>query len=796
MIINENILKKYLFPLPNNLKDLVNNHIIEVESTDLINPNQELIIGEIVQFEKIPQTTKLNLVQVNIGKEVLSIVCGASNLAVNKKVVVIQSGSYLDAIKTTIEKKTVYGVESNGMICSAEEIGLNLKYLTDQENAEEGILLLGDDAQVGQSALEYLQLKGSFVELALTPNKAELLSHIGFVKDLAAMSTPEQPLKFIAPSYEPIQEEQEVNPFQVKINNDHCWEYNLRYLTDVKVTTSPLWLRNILNTSHIKPVNNVVDIMNLVMIEYGIPIVAFDASDLKKPTIEINQALSGQKVVDSEKNEYLLNEEDIVITNDKKVISVAGMINAAEYNINDQTLEIILSTAFFRTENVFQTSKRLNIQNENALRFKRGIDQALLKEALDKATSLLQKLTSVKVNQKMVSSHLKTRQNPVLTFSLEKINKKTGINFSSPEVIDILTKLDYQIKTSENNIFQVVGPSRRYDAEIYEDVISDLIRIRGYNDMDASEQSQYKTIGLRTNRQQGLYKLRNLLANLGFMEVKTYSLLNETLFKMFSDSQEYVSVIKPISKEKTILRQNLAANMIEVLSFNQKNNNLNNAFFEIGKAYYADREIMHLSLGLSGLFFNSSWLKQDIESSFFVLKGVLERIQLFLNIDLKLVKTKEYVNLHPGRQANIVLDNEKIGFIGEIHPNVNNAYHLKKSFLLNITLKDSFFDEPKSIVFQNINKFPSITRDLSFLINQNYTFEEVSLFLQQEVSDILVKCELLDLYQNKDLSTDEYSLSFRFTFKDAQQSLQKKNVEEIMTKIEDKLKKSFKVQIR
>jgi phenylalanyl-tRNA synthetase beta chain len=796
MIINENILKKYLLSIPSNLKELINNHIIEVESNELINPNQQLIIGEILEFKKIPNTYKLNLVQVNIGKKVLSIVCGASNLVKKKKVIAVQSGTYLTTIKTLIEKKTIFDVESDGMICSAEEIGLNIKYLTKKE--KEGILLLDDDAQVGQSGLEYLKLKGFFFELALTPNKADLLSHIGFAKDLAAISScSNNKINFITPPKNKIKEKKEVNPFQIKINNDHCLEYNMRYITDVKVTTSALWLRNILSTSHIKPVNNVVDVINLVMIEYGIPIIAFDASQLKNTTIEINKAISNQKVIDSEKKEYLLNKEDLVITNDKKIISIAGLINSAEYNINSNTKEIILSTALFQTENIFKTSKRLNLQNENALRFKRGIDQQLLKTALNAATSLLQELSQVSIYKNMISINRKIRQNPELTLSLEDINQKTGIYFSKTEVLDILKKLDYQIKILENNIFQVVGPSRRYDTEIYEDVISDLIRIRGYHNMNNTEQSQNKTIiGLRNNRQQTLYKLRNLLANLGFMEIKTYSLLNKTLFQMFFDNKKYVKVIKPISHEKNFLRQYLSPNMVEVLSFNQKNNNMNNAFFEIGKVYYYDQEIMHLSLGLSGVFVNSSWLKKNIESSFFVLKGILERIKTFLNINLVLEKTSEYSNLHPGRQANIFLEKEKIGFIGETHPNMNNTYHLKKNFLLEFALKDVFFEEQKTMIFKNINKLPSITRDLSFLINQKYNFEEISFILQKEISDILVKCDLLDLYQNKNLSSEEYSLSFRFTFKDDQQNLTKDKVEEIMNKIENKLKNLFQVQIR
>lgn len=287
-----------------------------------------------------------------------------------------------------------------------------------------------------------------------------------------------------------------------------------------------------------------------------------------------------------------------------------------------------------------------------------------------------------------------------------------------------------------------------------------------------------------------------MLTNLGLYEIITYSLVNLKILKLFSYQQDYIQVAKPISHENTILRQHLSGSMIEVLSYNQKHNNYDNLFFEIAKVYNNQEEKLHLSIGLSGNLNSLGWIKPNIVSSFFVLKGILDKISLLLGIKFDLQQTNLHLSFHPGKQANILYKNKKIGFIGEIHPSVQKLYNLKESFLLEIVLENDFLENSKNIVFNEISKMPSIIRDLSFFISKKYSFEEIFKTLKQEISDILIKCELLDLYEDHKLNTEEYSLSFRFTFNDKNKSLSKGVVNEIMKKIEDRMQEIYGIKLR
>ncbi|WP_341266812.1 phenylalanine--tRNA ligase subunit beta [Candidatus Phytoplasma fraxini] len=793
MIINEKFLKKYLSLENynfNELQFLINNHITEIDKYEMSRNDNYLIIGRIINFEKMNNSDKLYFATIDVKDKYLKIICGASNLEKGKKVVVALIGAYLKSIKTLIQKRIILGVESEGMICSAQELGLNSEFLTEKE--KQGILILDDNAPIGENALEYLYLTGFTLKLNVTPDRGDLLSYLGFAKDLKAVYNKDQ-LKFSFPFEQQIPNIK--NTFQIEINNKNCLEYNILYLENVKIQKSPLWLRSFLFAHNITPINNLIDITNLVLLEYGIPLEIFDVSDLQDKKIEIRNSFDEETIFVDQNKKISLNKEDLIVSSGKNILSVFGIFNSFTQNLNKDNVNIIIASSYIKPSYILQNYKKAKIENEKILRWSRGIDASLTVAALNKAKILLQQLNQEIITSNIVSKKIKNNLNPQILLSLNFVANKIGLAFSLKEIENYLTKLEYNVKIISNEVLQVQAPSRRYDVIIPEDVCFDIIRLYGIDRLQITDLQKNKAI-LRDQKQETLYKIKDLLVNLGFYEIITYSLVNLQILNLFPHNKDYIEVAKPISKEYTILRQHLSGNMIQTLSYNQKHNNYDNPFFEIGKVYSLQEEKLHLVLGLSGNLNSLGWIKPNIVSSFFVLKGVLDKLSLLLGYKFELRPTYDYLNLHPGKQANIFFKDKKIGFIGEIHPSLRELYHLKSSFLLEINLENDFLDNSTKVIYEVITKLPSIKRDLSFFVSKKYSFQEIFQTLKEEVPDILIKCELLDLYEGNQVFTEEHSLSFRFTFNDKKKSLSNEFVNKIMKNIENKIIKIYKVKLR
>ncbi|MEZ0180110.1 phenylalanine--tRNA ligase subunit beta ['Camptotheca acuminata' phytoplasma] len=797
MIITEKILRKY-FPTNNydwnQLQSLINNHITEIDKSEIFEKNSHLVIGKIIEFEKIAETKKLSLVTVDVGNNLLKIICGASNLKENHKVVVALVGAYIKQMNIYIESKKMFEVESQGMICSASELGLNPVFL--KEDEQKGILILDDDAPLGKNALEYLYLESNLWKLSITPDRGDLLSYIGFVKELNAATNNKQLPEHL---FSNIVQEEIKNPFKVQIFSEDCLEYNIRYINNITVRTSPLWLRSLLFLHNITPINNIVDLSHLILIEYGVPLEIFDITNFQNKTIQIRNAVENEIIESSRNKKYHLNSQNIVVANGDKIISIAGVLNSKQNNLKFNTKEIIISSSLLEPSNILKTTKKLNIEkDEKSLRLTKGIDSNLVKFALNKFVSLLKEMDEniIISNVNSDQTQTQTKTNPTISFSLAELSDRIGISFSYEEVKNLLTRFNYEIKTIDNNIFHVFAPSQRYDVVIPEDVFSDIIRIYGYNKIQTSDFPE-NNIFLRKSKQEKIYKIKDLLANIGFYEIISYSLVNQEILNLFPHSPNNIEVINPISQELVILRKHLSGSMISTLNYNQKHNNYDNFLFEIGKVYESDQEKTHLSLGISGNYLNFfNPLKINIKSSFFILKGVLVKLSLILGIEFDFKKTSSYSNLHPGKQADIFYKNQKVGFIGEIHPSLMKSYRLKTSYISEINLDALPLEKSKQIFFESITKFPSIVRDLSFLISEEYLLEDIQKTLMQDMPDFLIKCELLDVHKSQDYNQKERSLTFRFIFNSKNHSLSNKSINEIMEKTENRIKKIYKVQIR
>ncbi|MBP5835720.1 phenylalanine--tRNA ligase subunit beta [Candidatus Phytoplasma meliae] len=808
MKIIENILKQYLPKIPHHdqLFNLTNNYICEVKTCTQLSENTNLIVGKILNYQKIPNSKKLNLVTVDIGTKIVKIVCGATNLVNNRKVIVASEGSFLEGMQTTIKNKSICGVFSEGMLCALDELGLDPKILTPEEQT--GIYLFddpNDEIILGQNALIPLGLAGFILELGITPNRADLLSYVGFVKDLEAVvkSHPSQEYQIKSNSKKALSLHQMFpkkllpeSPLKVTIESDVCYEYNACILENITIKPSPLWLRNTLLKSGVNPINNVVDITNLILLEYGIPLHAFDSKNIKE--IKVRQGLKDEEITTFNQNTYRLEESDLVITDGQNAIALAGIIGLSSSGINNNTKSIILEAAYFIPETIIKTTQKLKIKTESSLRFERGIDPNLIPLALQKACSLLISLADAKITSQPVQQKKQELKAKPITLHLDYVQQKTGISFSLSQIKEWLLNLNYQIISQKNDILEVAPPLSRYDVRIKENIIADLIRLYGCNKTTTgvapllSSQQNKMTL-----QQKNLRALKKLLINLGFYETITYSLISQEMFNAFHYQKEHLAIINPLSQDKVILRQSLLSGLAEVLSYHHKRQTFDNAFFEIGKVYYPQEEILTLGLALSGDFLNSGWLKQNITSSFFVLKGVVEQISAFLGINLTYQKSSSNLNLHPNIQANLLYNNEIIGIIGKTHPQFNEKHHLKDSFLCEFLLTKPILTQTPTTLYQPISKFPVITRDLAFFINQKYSFEHVIQTINKNSSLDLINCELFDVYQATTSNQDKIrSLGLRLSFSNPNKNLDKTTIDQKMQTIIQTLMKKYQIQIR
>lgn len=784
MKINQNILKTFI-EIPDKIEEITNNHIIEVESFSPLNDLKNVVIGKVLTCVKHPDSDHLSLTTVDVGTEVKQIVCGAKNVAAGQTVIVAKVGAILPG-DFTIKEAKIRGVESSGMICSLTELGMDEKYISQEDKL--GIHIIKEDLKPGSSALSYLGQEGFNLELGLTPNRSDLLSHIGFAYDLSAMIN--KPVTI--PIYK-INETDVSNPLKITNETKDCFEYNARYFDNIKVKESPLWLKNALLAADIRPINNVVDISNYVLIEYGTPLHMFDAKKVETNHIHVRYAKDKETVITLDEEKQVLDKEDLVITNNKEVIAVAGVMGLLNSGITENTSEVILEAAYFNPSNIAKTSKRLNLKSDSSLRFERGIDQSLILQGLERATQLLVELAEAKVRKGIISNKVDEHKNPVIAFKLNDINKKSGLSLEKEEIINYLENLRYEVSV-EKDTFKVIAPTIRYDIKEVSDIIEEITRVYGFDNIPLTPLKVTEQ-GKLSDRQRKIRGLRHLLSDLGLNEIITYSLISEKELNLFKNDQNPIKLLMPLSANKNLLRQSLLAGLVETIGYNQARQNEDNAFFEIGKTYTKEEENLTLSIGLSGNFIQSTWMKKDLSSDFFLLKGLLEKVMTYLGVEVTYAKTDQNKNLHPGIQAEIIYQKEVIGTIGKTHPNLDKEYDINPSYILEINL-EQILSNKHLHTYKPVSKYPSITRDIAFIVSKEHTLKDIIDLIKQTTRKYLISYEIFDVYQGEHVKEGNHSLAFSLSFNDSSKTLEKEDVDKIMKSVRNRLEFTFKAEIR
>ena len=784
MKILESVLKNWV-EIPKNIYELTNQKIIEVESFGYMNESTKLVIGKVLTCENHPNSDHLHVTTVDLGDRVEQIVCGAPNVDAGQYVIVAQVGSVLPG-DFLIKQSKIRGVESNGMICSLNELGLDQSVIPDK--FKEGIYYFDEPKKLGKSALAELALEGFVMELKLTPNRADLLSHVGFAYDLASMTGS----KVKTPSYK-ITESSKKNPVQVKIETDGCARYYARHFENIQIKESPWWLKNALLASGINPINNVVDISNYVLIEYGTPLHMFDYEKLNSNTILVRNAHDKEVVVTLDGKTRELDKDDVVITNGSDVIAVGGVMGLENTMIDDNTKSVVLEAAYFEPKRIQRTVKRLNLRSESSLRFERGIDQERVILGLNRATELMIELASATVSNGVTEVIHHTNVNPVVEVKKDYFNEALGVTILEDKLIEYFNAYNYQYEVTKSS-YKLQGPSYRNDLLIEADFLEEIARIYGLDQIPMVKIDK-PLPGKLTFKQRRLRHLRHHLSNLGLFEVITYSLLSLDEVHRYNTLGSPVSLLMPLSEDKKTLRQSLVHGLLQTISFNQSRRVESVSIFELGNCFAGGIEEIHLGIAMSGVWHENPWKKERIVPDFYVLKGLVDSIFSPLGIELTYKATNVVEAYHPYKQADVIYKNQVIGKLAELHPAEEKRLDINHTVVFEINLAP-LLEEKSDVSYKMVSKFPTVSRDLAVVVGEDVPASELVDLIKQTVRKNLVSIDIFDVYQGNHIEEGRKSVAFSLVFTDTEKTLSTEEVDQLMKKIVNRLTFTHKAVIR
>ncbi|HGJ0151058.1 TPA: phenylalanine--tRNA ligase subunit beta [Staphylococcus aureus] len=789
MLISNEWLKEYVTidDSVSNLAERITRTGIEVD--DLIDYTKDiknLVVGFVKSKEKHPDADKLNVCQVDIGEdEPVQIVCGAPNVDAGQYVIVAKVGGRLPGgIK--IKRAKLRGERSEGMICSLQEIGISSNYIP--KSFESGIYVFSESQVPGTDALQALYLDDQVMEFDLTPNRADALSMIGTAYEVAALYN----TKMTKPETTSNELELSANDeLTVTIENeDKAPYYSARVVHDVTIEPSPIWMQARLIKAGIRPINNVVDISNYVLLEYGQPLHMFDQDAIGSQQIVVRQANEGEKMTTLDDTERELLTSDIVITNGQTPIALAGVMGGDFSEVKEHTSNIVIEGAIFDPVSIRHTSRRLNLRSESSSRFEKGIATEFVDEAVDRACYLLQTYANGKVLKDRVSSGELSAFITPIDITADKINRTIGFDLSQNDIVTIFNQLGFDTEINDD-VITVQVPSRRKDITIKEDLIEEVARIYGYDDIPSTLPVFEKvTSGQLTDRQYKTRMVKEVLEGAGLDQAITYSLVSKEDATAFAIQQrQTIDLLMPMSEAHASLRQSLLPHLIEAASYNVARKNKDVKLFEIGNVFFANGEgelpdqVEYLSGILTGDYVVNQWQGKKETVDFYLAKGVVDRVSEKLNLEFS-YRRADIDGLHPGRTAEILLENKVVGFIGELHPTLAADNDLKRTYVFELNFDALMAVSVGYINYQPIPRFPGMSRDIALEVNQNIPAADLLSTIHAHGGNILKDTLVFDVYQGEHLEKGKKSIAIRLNYLDTEETLTDERVSKVQAEIE------------
>lgn len=802
MLVSFNWLKEYLDLsniTPNELAEEFTLGGLEVELITYLGEGLDyLVVGEVLTVEAIESSEHLKKTTVDVGEEVLQIVCGAPNCAAGQKVIVAKIGAVLPG-NVEIKQTEIMGETSKGMICSLDELGFSDSVIP--KYTEDGIYVLPEDAVVGADARPYVGLDDSIMEFDLTPNRADALSMRGMAYDAAALLNQTPQFPEVQVEEDPTEKVDDYISVAVEDDEDTS-DYKMRIVKNVTIGESPLWMQRKLMHAGMRPIDLVVDVTNYVMLEYGQPLHAFDYEKLEAKEIYVRRAKEGEEFTTLDGQERNLTTENLVITNGQKAVALAGVMGGANSQITEETNVIAIESAVFKPVLTRRTAAALNLRSEASSRFEKGINKATVQEAADLAAQLIAELGGGQVISGTAESTDAQAEDVTIETTVERVDGLIGTDLDEKEIASILDRLGFE-NTVEAGQIQAIIPPRRWDVKIEEDLVEEIARIYGYNNIPVTLPITESTPGQLTVAQAITREVRHLLEGNGLEEAISYALMREEAAVRYAITSGATASLKnPLSKERTTLRQNLISGLIEDARYNQAHQVSDIALYEIGHVFYKEseedfREYNHLAALLTGDM-SKEWFGQGEATDFYTMKGLVETLLAEFafteSISYQLATDRE--GMHPGRTAYVYIGEELIGYLGQVHPTVAQENDLKDTFVFELSLDKIVAAEKTATEYTPLNPYPGSSRDIALLVDASVTHAELEQVISENGGKYLSNIHLFDLYAGENIEKNKKSVAYSLSFVNPKATLKEEEVNNAFTQIAEALMNTFKLEVR
>lgn len=754
---------------------------------------KNMVVGYVKEAKKHPNADKLSLCVVTDGQNDFNVVCGAPNVAAGQKIPFAMVGAVIPTNGLKLEKVKIRGEISMGMICSEKELGIS--------DNHEGIMVLDPQLNTGEELAAALGMDDIVIDVAITPNRADALSHIGFARDIAAIFG----RKFNYPSFELVEctEKSDAAAEVEIIDSANCPRYVGKVVKGVTIKESPEWLKRKLKSIGLRPINNVVDVTNFVLYEVGQPLHAFDLDNLSGKKIVVKSAVEGEKFITLDSKERILSSADLMICDTARNVAIAGVMGGENSEVTSGTKNILIESAFFNPSSIRKTAKRLGLSTDASFRFERGTDYNIVIWAAQRAAQLIKEVAGGEILSGHIDAYPKTIDSRSANIRFARINKILGYSVPEEEVIKILGSLGFEIKTQNNESLNVQIPAYRHDIEREVDLIEEVARIYGY---DKIPDVVSISVPLETKVDQSAFngRLRNIATSLGFFEIMSNSLLSCDIAERFGKP---IKMLNPQNSEMSHLRPSLLPGMLQAVSNNLKVFEKNLKFFEIGKVFERkhDDEIIsfddftesdQLIFGLTGHSVQAEWFEKDKLFDLYDLKGLVESFitRLFPQVSYSIV-IEDSVFFESS--FSVYMNKIKIGSGGKVKSDYSGSFDLNQdlfTFVFDIDLLKTINEPDKR--FTELLKFPKVYRDVAFILDRTVGSDKVAENIQQAGSNLLHQIKLFDIFQSDSLGEGKKSLAFQLEFYDSSRTLKEDEVEKDLRNIIKSVEKTFSAQLR
>ena len=795
MDISLKVLNRYIKVDDQDPKELANKITsigLEVEGMHNLANGNNMTIGYVLECVPHPDSDHLNVCKVEVKPgEIRQIVCGAPNVATNQKVIVANPGCDLGN-GFIIKESKIRGVESNGMICSIAELGLDQRLLKPED--KEGIHVLDDNAPVGEDPLEYIGLKDTILEIGLTPNRADCMALTSFAYEVGAIlkrdvNLPKIETKGIDGS-----------GINVKVDTDLCSFFGAKLVKGVTTKESPEWLKNALLASGIKPINNIVDISNFVMLETGQPIHMYDYDKLNKKEFVIKTGFDCKEILlDGE--EYTIEPNDIIVSTDDGIGCVAGVMGSNSTKIDENTTNIVIEVATFDGATLRETARRLNLLTDASQHYIKGaLNTANSLNILERCANLLEELADAKEIYKSVTTDLNIEERYV-EVSTSKVNGLLGTNISTLEIEEIFNSLKFEF-TLNGEQFNVKVPTYRNDITMAADLIEEVARIYGYDKIPSTLPEMSMTVGKRSDVQAKKHMIRNLLKDQGLHETLTYSLTSPTLVEDFNifHTNETIKLAMPLGEERSVTRKSIISSLLQVINYNQSHNIKDVNVFELSTTYSKNTELQNLAIACCGEYNGLAFKQISYKADYYLMKGFVETIFKNLGVEesrYKLVRVDQNdTNYHPGRSAYIMIGKEIVGVIGNIHPLMEKKYNVKDVYVVELNLTTLLNLKTSKVKFVDIPMYPSVSRDIALVMDKDVATYDVCRKIIQASKQLVKETKIFDVYEGEHIGANKKSVAINLIFQDPKGTLEENTINAVMEKILESVSKEFNAVLR